>query len=163
MVITVRHGCLEDFLAKNISVKCRLLMSSRHIASAFLLMRDIHYSNMKQKICVLTWGCRWLKWAASERGSFWNGRNRSGVDISHSPWKISDSASLLPVTRWQGSSSMLPISALLLQRRPVFAQNSMIPYAVKMEVLTPMPVKQGVLVWVVVMKIVHGDKDMQLY
>ena len=39
----------------------------------------------------------------------------------------------------------------------------MIPYAVKMEVLTPMHVKQDVLMWAVVKKIVHGDNDMQIY
>ena len=45
----------------------------------------------------------------------------------------------------------------------VCARSSMIQFAVKMEVLTPMPVKQDVLMWAVVIKIVHGDKDMQLY
>ena len=45
----------------------------------------------------------------------------------------------------------------------VCAQSSMIQFAVKMEVLTPMPVKQDVLMWAVVIKIVHGDNDLQLY
>ena len=45
----------------------------------------------------------------------------------------------------------------------VCALSSMIQFAVKMEVLTPMHVKQDVLMWAaVVIKIVHGDNFMQL-
>ena len=45
----------------------------------------------------------------------------------------------------------------------VCALSSMIQFAVKMEVLTPMPVKQDVQMWAVVINIVHGDIDKQLY